>query len=220
MLVDAIVLSGGRSSRLDFVPKSEFTVNDATLLDRALRAAGVAQRIVVVGPEPSSPLPDGVLLTREDPPFSGPASGIAAGMDALASNALTNSGQASSEETTPGDAVLVLACDMPHADSAVLPLLRALDSAPDVDGAIAIDGNLRRQPLAAVYRTGRLREALETHSRDGSLVGLPMFRLLEGMSLVEVEVPPDATADVDSWDDAVTLGAQPPDHAIRDSTHP
>jgi hypothetical protein len=37
-----------------------------------------------------------------------------------------------------------------------------------------------------------------------------MFRLLDHMSLVDVSVPCDSTADVDTWDDAVRLGAHPP----------
>lgn len=204
MLVDAIILTGGRSSRLDFMPKSEFTFDASTLLDRALAAVDRARQIVVVGPEPSTPLPDGVLVAREEPPFSGPAAGVAAGLGVLA----------------PSDAVLVLACDMPHSGLAVSPLLLALESSPDAHGVIAVDGQGRRQPLAAIYRTERLREAVDAHSRAGSLVGLPMFRLLEGMALVDIEVPRGATDDVDSWDDAFRLGIRPPDQIFTEPTFP
>ncbi len=221
MLIDAIVLAGGRSSRLGSVPKSEFVVNDSTLLSRTLSAAATARRIAVVGHEPSTALPDGVLLVREEPPFGGPVAAIAAGFAALA--------------TTPdaaSEAILVLACDMPLIGLAVPSLLAALDAASgtsgpsgtsgasEVDGVIAIDDGGHRQPLAAVYRTGALEKALGAVSasaqvssraqRSDPFAGLAMFRLLDHVRLVEVRAPQDATADVDTWDDARRLGATPP----------
>ncbi len=207
MLFDAIVLTGGRSSRLNSVPKSEFVVDDATLLDRTLGAAKNAHRIAVVGLEPLTDLPAGVVLVREEPPFSGPVAAIAAGIAALT---------ASTDDAADGesDAFLVLACDMPHIRHAVPSLLAGLDAAPLVDGAIAIDDGGRRQPLAAVYRTHALIAALEAASGStqggGQLAGLAMFRLLDHLTLVDIHVPHDATADVDTWDDAVRLGATPP----------
>ena len=86
MEFDAIILAGGRSSRLGGVPKSGLIFDGATLLERSLRAADAAGRIVVVGPDPGD-LPDGVLSCREDPPFAGPAAAIAAGLGALAASA-------------------------------------------------------------------------------------------------------------------------------------
>ncbi|WP_043436145.1 NTP transferase domain-containing protein, partial [Arthrobacter sp. I3] len=78
MEFDAIILAGGRSSRLGGVPKSGLIYDGATLLERSLRAAGAARRTVVVGPDPGG-LPGGVLTCREEPPFAGPAAAIAAG---------------------------------------------------------------------------------------------------------------------------------------------
>lgn len=226
MLVDAIILTGGRSSRLDSVPKSEFVVEDDTLLGRTLTAASVARRVVVVGHEPSAALPVGVMLVREEPPFSGPVAAVAAGVAALRSmqdaQNVTDESDApdappSESGTLASDALLVFACDMPHIARAVASLTQALEESPEADGSIAVDAENRRQPLAALYRTNALVAALEsaagtapTAVQGDPLAGLPMFRLLDQLSLVDVEVPHDATADVDTWDDAVRLGARPP----------
>ena len=199
MLIDAIVLAGGRSLRLGSLPKSDFAVDGITLLQRTLDAAGSARRIVVVGPEPSHGLPDGVLHTREVPPFSGPVAGIAAGMEALARASETMS-----------DVTLVLACDMPHIDRAIPLLVRRLAEHPDSDGVIAIDSDHHRQPLAAGYRTTRLTAVLERCRKDGPLDSMPVFRLINGLTLISLDVPVDATSDVDTWDDAERLGAVAP----------
>ena len=54
MEFDAIILAGGRSSRLGGVPKSGLIYDGATLLERSLSAAGAAVRTVVVGPDPGT----------------------------------------------------------------------------------------------------------------------------------------------------------------------
>ncbi len=199
MLIDAIVLSGGRSSRVDSLPKSEFLVGGRTLLQRTLDAASSTRRIVVVGPKPVDELPDAVLLTREKPPFSGPVAGIAAGLDALA--------EASS---TVSDATLVLACDMPYISRAVAELVSAFADQVEIDGILALDDTQRRQPLAALYATNALSTAARRRRQEGSLDSLPVFALLDGLALSTVAVPVDATADVDTWDDAKRLAATAP----------
>lgn len=217
MLVDAIILTGGRSSRLDSVPKSEFVLENSTLLNRTLRAASSARRIVVVGHEPSTALPDGVLLVREEPPFSGPVAAIAAGLGALGiamRPSREDSLFATNNDSATRDALLILACDMPHIGLAVPTILLELDEHPGTDGVVALDAEGRRQPLAAVYRTSSLLAALDAAAsssrQEDPLAGLAMFLLLDHMSLTELPLPSKATADVDTWDDAVRLGATPP----------
>ena len=75
----AVVVAGGASRRLNHVPKASLSDGTNTLLGCALEAVDAASPRVVVGPE-SLPLPSGVLRTREDPPFSGPAAAIHAGL--------------------------------------------------------------------------------------------------------------------------------------------
>lgn len=211
MLLDAIILTGGRSSRLDSIPKSEFVVDGSTLLARTLHAARDADRIVVVGTEPMAPLPGRTLLVREEPPFGGPVAAIAAGLDAFG----RSGGGARNDGRRPADrAVLVLACDMPHIASAVPYLVNALTVSTEADGVLAVDAQGRRQPLAAIYRVTAMEAALDAVARNARrgdpLAGVPVFRLLDHVTLVEVPVPHDATADVDTWDDAVRLDAHPP----------
>ena len=74
----AIIVAGGKSSRLGNTPKAGLSNGTHTLLDRALLAVSQADACVVVGPE-TLPVPNDVLLTREDPPYSGPAAAIHAG---------------------------------------------------------------------------------------------------------------------------------------------
>lgn len=191
MDVDAIVLAGGRSRRLGGADKARLQRDGVSLLARTLHAVRRARHTVVVGPEPSESLPPGVLVAREQPPFGGPAAAIAAGLQRL--GGLTHA----------PDAVLVLACDMPHIESAVPVLLGALPADPHAEGVIVVDENGQRQPLAAIYRVPPLLAALAAHADE--LDGLAVRRLVADLSLTPVEAP-GATADVDTWGDAAALG--------------
>lgn len=197
---DAIVLAGGRSSRLDAVAKAELVVDGETLLARTLAAVSAARRIVVVGPSGLAVPAAGVLHAREEPPFGGPAAAIAAGLSVLRHDARLRVGAA------PAEATLVLACDMPSIGLAVPILLRGLDDNPEQDGVMAVDSD-RLQPLAAGFRTSRLASAIASRTAGGPLDGIPVFRLLDGLNLVPVDVPRGSTADVDTWEDAQRLGA-------------
>nr|WP_221234378.1 NTP transferase domain-containing protein [Terrimesophilobacter mesophilus] len=208
-MIDAIVLSGGRSARLDSVPKSEFTVDGVTLLERTIAAIEGARHIVVVGPQPGRPLPDSVLLAREDPPYSGPVAAIAAGLDALREGFLSPTGRAG-DVAEPSEATLVLACDMPQVHLAVGALEQALAAHPDADGVIAVDSGDREQPLAACYRTHAIAEAVARRRAAGPLDSMRVFELIEDLDLRPVIVPAGTTSDVDSWADAARLSALPP----------
>jgi molybdopterin-guanine dinucleotide biosynthesis protein A len=114
---DAIVLAGGRSSRLataGLVPaggKAALRLAGRTLLERVCtRVAGVARRIIVVAApgQGLEELPTGVEIVHDSAPGSGPLAGIADGLRAL--------GGASGR-------VLVVTCDVPLVSPAVLMLL-------------------------------------------------------------------------------------------------
>ena len=85
--MDALVLAGGRSSRLGSVAKAGLIYEAQTLLERTLDAVAAAGSIVVVGPDVRTTAERPVLQAREDPPFGGPVAAIGAGMDALATRA-------------------------------------------------------------------------------------------------------------------------------------
>lgn len=207
MLFDAVILAGGRSSRLGGVPKSQLVLAGATLLERSLQAASGARRIVVVGPDAET-LPPHVLSCREDPPFGGPAAAIAAGLAALA-------GASRSGADAPAPLTLVLACDMPQVVDAVAALLEAMTGAGGAaaagppaaaDGAVAVSADGRMQPLVGFYGTAALQRAVDDATRRGALEGGSVFALLASLELRTVPVPPGSTDDVDTWDDASALG--------------
>ena len=207
MEFDAIILAGGRSSRLGGVPKSGLLYDGATLLERSLRAAGAAGRTVVVGPDPGD-LPGGVLTCREDPPFAGPAAAIAAGLAALAADLAGGH-----EAAAPAPFTLVLACDMPRSAEAVRALaesLAAFDAvAPEQnggDGVMAVSADGRKQPLAGFYGTAALQRCVADAAGRGGLENASVFALLARLDVREVRVPPGSTDDVDTWDDASALG--------------
>lgn len=187
---DAVLLAGGRASRLGGVDKTALAARGVTLLDHALAAAAGASRVVVVGPT-DRPVPTGVHRIREDPPFAGPVAALAAGLDAVTDSAATT---------------LVLACDLVHPEAAVRHLLATVDATAMRDGLVAVDDDGRRQPLLALYRTAALAEALRRlREASGGLEDLSMRRLLAALDLVEVPLPSVLCADIDSADDAARL---------------
>ncbi|MGN7253071.1 molybdenum cofactor guanylyltransferase [Arthrobacter sp. SAFR-014] len=188
---DAIILAGGRSSRLGGSRKSALMYDGATLLERSLAAAEGARHTVVVGPEAAG-LPAEVLTSREDPPFAGPAAAIAAGLAAL-------------QGADPAGMVLVLACDMPRVGDAVRALRDALPGA-DADGVMAASADGRLQPLAGFYGTAALERAVQAAAARNALVHGSVFALLASLDVQAVVVPAGSTDDVDTWDDAAALG--------------
>lgn len=188
---DAVILAGGRSSRLGGVPKQSLVYDGATLLQRSLDAAAGAQSIVVVGPDPG-PLPEGTITCREDPPFAGPASAIGAGLAAL-----TDTGRARPPFT------LLLACDMPNVGQAVDALRQSLRPG---DGAVAVSADGRRQPLAGFYSTPGLHRSVQDLIARGALMNGSVSALLARLDVQLVTVPAGSTDDVDTWDDAAALG--------------
>jgi molybdopterin-guanine dinucleotide biosynthesis protein A len=205
MIFDAIVLAGGRASRLDGVSKADLVIEGRTLLSLTLDATAGARQVVVVGTP--SVVPAGVLLTREDPAFSGPAAAIAAGLDALLDAPMV---------VSTADFVLVLACDVPNSALAVGELLvrategvngRGVDTA-GADGVLAIDADGRRQPLLGLYRAGPLAAAVK--DQGSGIRDLSVRALLAPLDLTELRVPSRSTKDIDTWADAASFGILPP----------
>lgn len=205
---DAIILAGGRGSRLQGVDKGGLRVGGRTLLDLVSDAAREARRVVVVG---DGPVPDGVLLTREEPAFGGPAAALVAGLRALRM-----------PPAPPNDSaaplVLVLACDLPGAAAGVELLLEsatglegdeARRSAGDgipigrgeqtIDGWCLADADGRLQWLFGLYRASALERAA---AALGDPTDRSMGSLLDGLELVAVSAPACVTMDIDTPQDA------------------
>lgn len=189
---DALILAGGRSSRLGGTPKQGLVLDGATLLERCLAASSGASSTVVVGPNPGY-LPPHVLSCREQPEFAGPAAAVAAGLTALAA------------AETGSAFTLVLACDMPFVGAAVEVLLGHLGPGQQGDGAVACEDG-RIQFLAGIYRTDALKKAVLELQAGNGLVDSSMRSLLASLDLHPVTVPAGSSADVDTWDDAAALG--------------
>ena len=226
---DAVILAGGRSSRLDGVPKQSLTYHGDSLLRRSVAAAVGARTAVVVGPD-AGDMPAGFLRCREEPPFGGPAAAIAAGLAALAA-----SGHNRPRLT------LVLACDMPNVGQAVAALKAAMNvmakgaggpaaagpvpggssaagpvpggqpAGVEPDGVVAVSGDGRRQPLVGFYSTAALQRSVAELESKGGLINGSVRALLASLDVQLVAVPAGSTADVDTWDDAAALGVAGPD---------
>lgn len=180
--IGAILLAGGRGSRMGGIHKPLLEVGGTTLLDAALRAARAAgsDPVIVVGPHHDAHA--GVTWVREDPPFTGPAAAIVAALPSL---------------TAPW--TLVLACDLTRASEVV----RVLGAAPrGHDGVCLVDESGRRQWLAGLYRTAALHDAaaaIPDAGRDASVRAL-----LGGLAITEVAASAAVAFDIDTWDDLNT----------------
>ena len=176
---NAIILAGGRASRLGGIDKPALVFEGSTLLQHALTAARGATTTVVVGRD-----------VVESPRFSGPAAATIAGLDALA---------------RPRAAfTAVVAADLPFVGSALPALLEALEAAPFAGGVIAVDEDGRRQPLLAVYSTAAL--ALAGAEARARLENLGMMQLIAPIHLLEVRLPAGMCADIDTSDAAARHG--------------
>lgn len=183
--VGALVLAGGRSTRFG-TDKLTVEVGGAPLLRHAIDAArALAAYVVVVGPAPDD-LPEGVVVTREDPPYGGPFAAVVAGLDALDERATT---------------VLVLAGDLVDPAPLLPRLLVALEGTDEkgrpAEAAVALDSESRRQPLLAAYRVDSLL---------GGISGVDAYHraaydLLDGLHVVSVEDVGRHSRDIDVPED-------------------
>lgn len=201
---DAVVLAGGRGSRLGGVDKAELRLGGERLVDRAVAAAreAGAVRVIAVGPEQAGSAAD--LVVREDPPYSGPLAGLEAALGAVRARWF-----------------LLLACDLERPGEVVGQLRAALDqlspepsdralldddaaeTADALDGAILIDEQGHRQWLAGCYRSDPTRSVLREAAASegsGSLADLPLRTALGRLRLAEIPARPLSTSDIDTPD--------------------
>lgn len=208
-MVDGLVLAGGAGSRFGG-DKTAAVVGGRTLLGRAVQALVDAQvgTVVVVGPrlpddlEPSLGREEGppggdrrgLVLTREDPPGSGPVAGILAGLEELSAQT-----------------VLVLAADLPGVSRGMLAdLLDALDADSGAEAAVATDAEGRAQWLTAAYRKEPLRAACRSAVAAAAPGRSPSVRsVVERLVVAEVGPRPGwgPVVDVDTREDLA--------HAVR-----
>lgn len=167
----AVVLSGGAARRMGGVDKPARPVGGRPMLHRVLAAVADAGTRIVVGP--AGPVPEGVRVTREEPPGGGPVAATAAGLALL----------------DPGTAtVALLAADLPLLTPAAVAELRGALDGSTAGMACYVDADGRRQQLCAVWRVGALRSALDrlAAERGGTVDGAPVRGLLAGTTVREV----------------------------------
>lgn len=184
----AILLAGGRATRVDGAVKPLFDVGGRTLLARAVDAARAAHAhpLVVAAPILDESLD--VVWVADDPPFGGPVSGIVAALN-----------RPEAWEPEP-DWTLVLACDLPRVDAAVERLRADILLLPaDTDGVCLADASSRPQWLTGAYRTRPLRAAAQAMPDAGR--GAPVRDLLADLAIAVIATSDDLTDDVDTWED-------------------
>lgn len=186
--IGAILLAGGRGSRVDGATKPLFEIGGRTLLVRAVEAvrdAG-ARPITVAGPVLDPTL--GVDWVREDPPFGGPVAATVAVLDEWASSGIAPTW------------TLLLACDLPAVADAVGALTVSVPLLPsDSDGVCLGDSTSRPQWLTGLYRTRALQDAasaLPDRGRDA-----PVRALVDDLALTVIRTRDHVTRDVDTWED-------------------
>ncbi|MGB3733172.1 molybdenum cofactor guanylyltransferase [Microbacterium sp.] len=195
MTLQAVLLAGGRASRMGGVDKPGLLVDGVSMRDRAIAAvvAASASPVLVVGPASDSVA--AVRWVREDPPFAGPAAAVVTALAAIGSDA--------------ADWTLLLACDLPRPEGAVRLLADRIPSlAPESDGVCLADDDGRMQWLTGAYRTAALARAAAALPDGGR--DQPVRALVAGLS-VDVLADPEASArDVDTWEDYEELTKEHP----------
>ena len=165
---DAIVLAGGRGSRLRAaarLDKPGLPLAGWPLVDHVLLAASGASNRIVVGPHRmalASP-----VFCREQPAGAGPVAAIAAG------------GRAGFAQPT----VAVLAADLPFIGPALDAAAPVRDAGQPARSALLVDTTGRSNYLAAVWRTSALLQALDAL---GDPANLPVRALYQGRDIGHV----------------------------------
>lgn len=178
----AILLAGGRGSRMGGIAKPLLELGDRTLLRRAVDAVAACSPVTIAAETLDTEL-TGVEWVREQPPFAGPAAAIVAAL-----------GTWRARGEHPAWA-FVLACDLSRPDAVVAALGAA---SAGVDGVCLRDGD-RPQWLAGLYRVEALVDAAETLADAGR--DAPVRALLGQLALNHVPADSDTVADVDTWQD-------------------
>ncbi|GAA5033418.1 molybdenum cofactor guanylyltransferase [Microbacterium fluvii] len=199
----AVLLAGGRATRMGGAAKPLIEVGGRSMLARAVDAVhGVGAAPIVIVADPVAGFAAGdarVQWVREDPPFAGPAAAIVAALRPL------------EDEQPPHTPrwTFVLACDLPRVDRAVRQLLDDSVLLPsDTEGVCLADAGGRPQWLTGLYRTDALRRAaaaMPDAARDA-----PMRALLDDLAIAVVRDRDGGARDVDTWEDlTAALGAAP-----------
>jgi molybdenum cofactor guanylyltransferase len=154
--MNTIILTGGTSKRFGS-DKSEALINGKTLLQ--ILTSGLSD-LIIVGPRTDID----AIYVREEPIGTGPVAAIASGMKVVDS-----------------ELVAIFATDMPFAPK----ILPQLESALIHDAALPLDSDGFLQPLAGIYRSDKLRIALNSL---GTLDNKSVKELIANLQIDQVPV--------------------------------
>lgn len=228
--IGAIILSGGRASRMGGVDKTALEVAGQSMLQRTTDAALDAcdGTVIVVGTPPAEAGPNAgsppfgaaptgadapsilrsgrsaesrVVVMREEPGGGGPVAAITAALGRV-----------------DADEVLLLAGDLAAGDRAVAALVAAgPDDSAGADGVVLVDAAGRRQWLCARIRT---RVLVEAAARLTDPVGARMSDLFAGLRCRDLPDATGVTADVDTWQDLSRARSRESGARMNDRTLP
>ncbi|MDO4631716.1 MAG: molybdenum cofactor guanylyltransferase [Corynebacterium sp.] len=177
--VVALILAGGRSTRMG-EDKAQVRVHGERLIDRLVRQLPAGVIPVVVSPVD---LGLACAVVCEEPPYSGPVAGIAAGMAWIARTHPTCS------------YVVVLAVDAPDSSILVSKLCTTLAAADATVDAITVQAEGYIQPLGVAWRPAALRRALE---KVGDHASTPLKGLLRVSTVGTITTTGGAERDYDT----------------------
>lgn len=185
--VHAIVLTGGRSSRMGGRHKPGIVVDGSSVIDRTLSAlwsAAPEAQVIIAGSDAglSQHLQHKTTVVREHPPFSGPVAGVAAALETIPASA---------------SVVLLLGGDTPFlSDSTIGRLLSSTTAGAAVTSCLDSTGHL--QYLCSAWQYEVFRAQVE---RIGEPAGVPLRALFEGLSPECIACDPDELRDIDTPED-------------------
>ena len=159
MHADAVILAGGRASRMGGVDKPAIEIGGRTMLDAALEAVAACERIVVVGPHRAD-MTANIVQTQEVPRGGGPVAAIGAALRVLDDSA---------------DLIVVVAADIPFIGADAVAAVAEECRRTGSDAVFAVDESGRSQYLVGAWRRDYLDERLRSL---GSLDNLAMKALL------------------------------------------
>ncbi len=190
MTTYALILAGGRGSRLGDVRKAKLRIGGEALFARVARHLPRETLLVSTGPGEPHGFGTGIALRDSEVEFTGPMAGIRAATDYLRGAA------------DKDDLLITTAVDTPFLPANYhLQMQRALDGG--ADAAYASWGELF-YPTNAIYRLSALTAFLENESPDSPKL------LLRGLSAVAVDwiglSRENPFANLNTLDDLITLG--------------
>jgi molybdenum cofactor guanylyltransferase len=161
MIVEAVILTGGRSSRMGR-DKASIAIDGVPMAERianGIRDLGI--QVTVLGPHRLA----GSVLVEDSEPFAGPLAALAGFVPRSA-------------------AVLVSSCDLPSFDPRIVGTL--VNRLPDKDAAVPVVEGFP-QPLCAVYRADAF-EVARTLMAEGARSMMAWLDRLNWAPVTEAEL--------------------------------